>query len=148
MPDMSEKLICEIQLQAAPCGQLVISPDHCHGRILDTSYQTHRFCGSIRSLAGHSNNITADPRKVLSLLLSKGVKILGVRLLNPPESDAGFAYFRSIEVVKWRTRNFFPHTHLEIRVSRAVWESLDFYVDGATKLPKLIDYELCQLQRR
>lgn len=144
MPDMSEKLICEIQLQVAPGGGIVISPSHYQRRISDKIYETYRFCGSIRSLATCSNDISADQRKVLSLLLSRGVKILGVRL-DSPESKAGFAFFRMCDVARWQTDDSFPHsTHLAIEVSRAEWESLDFYVDGGTKRPRLIKYDLDQ----
>ena len=142
MRDMSEKLICEIQLQVAPGGQVVTSPSHYHMRNLDKVFETYRFFGSIRSLEACSNDISATPRKILSLLLSRGVKILLVRL-DSSESKVGFAFFRLCDVVKWQTGLSLSNSwHLTIEVSRDEWESLDFYVDGES--PHLVKYELDQ----
>ena len=138
MLDRSEKLVCEIQLQIAPGGEVVTSPKHYHRRNSDNRFETYRFYGSIRSLGTCSNDTTADAKKVLSLLLSRGVKVYLKRFLGHPESHVGFIYFKPSDIVRWRTGYSFPYSHLRIEVSRAEWESLDFYVDGLTKWPHLL----------
>lgn len=138
MPILSENLLCEIQLAITTNGKDIVSPNSYQKDASSKICQVHRFHGSIRSSASYSSDITADPTKVLSLLLSKGLRVLGVRFLKPPESHAGLAYFRPCDIIKWRTGYSFPHSHLRIEVSCAEWESLDFYVDGVRKWPHLL----------
>lgn len=133
MSIVSKNLSCEISL-AVTMGGIDIAPPNSHIKSAPAEVcQTHRFCGSIKGLSSYFSDTRADPKRVLSLLSSRGVVILGARFLDPPRSHLGVAYFRPSDVAEWRINYPFPYSHLSIGVSRDEWESLDLYEDGAMK---------------
>lgn len=133
MPIVSGNLLCEIPLAVTSYGIDVASPNSHLKNVPAEVCQRHRFCGRIKSSFSYFNDVRADPKRVLSLLSSKGVLILGAQFLDPPKSHLGVAYFRPIDVAKWRVSYSFPYSCLNIDVSRVEWESLDFYEDDTTK---------------